>query len=110
MYWFKEVSRAPSRDAVCELMNEYLASISQRVRAVLRLPEHVEDADDVAVLHRELADAASATQDEDLHEVAVVFMRAAARLVEIDTREDDAPGGSSNGSAFRMLGGKERFR
>lgn len=106
MNWHKEIMLARSTGAVCELMNEYLRSVTRPVHRALGLPGSVANSQEVVELHRRLADAATSIDDEDLREVAVVFIRAAARILELEDR-DDGPAESDGPRDLHMLGRAE---
>ena len=106
MNWHKEIMLARSAGAVCELANEYLRSVPRPVHAALGLPGSIANSREIVELHRRLADAATSIDDEDLHEAAVVFMRAAARILELEDRHD-GPVESEGPRNFRMLGRAE---
>jgi hypothetical protein len=85
MNWLKEIAQARDLNAVLEVVNEFIGAMPLYARQSLAMPAAVADAKQVFALHRRLADAASETGGDDgLQEIAVFFVRAAARLMELN--------------------------
>ena len=64
-------------------MNEYLSGMDPGLRTPYGVPSRVRSGEDVFPLHRRLVERSQAApDDEDLQELAVFFLRAAARLGE----------------------------
>lgn len=106
MNWLKEIAQARDSNAVLEIVNEFIVAMPVYARQSLAMPTAVADAKQVFALHRRLADAASETGgDESLQEIAVFFVRAAARLVEFNGNGNGGGHESTNQGAFAVRGG-----
>ena len=109
MNWMREVGQARDVGSVLEVVNEYLGAMADFTRSALAMPEQVTEPKEVFGLHRRLADAASLTPgDEQLQEVAVFIVRAAARLAELNGNGNGRHERISNEGDFRRNGGNGR--
>jgi hypothetical protein len=85
MNWLRELAQCRDARAVLEVVNEFLGAIPTYARQSLSMPTAIADSSQVFALHRRLADAAAeGGGDETLQETAVFFVRAAARLMEMN--------------------------
>lgn len=106
MNWVKELAAAGSRKDTLRIVNEYLAGLDEGLRTPYGVPARVQGAEEVFPLHRRLVERSQASpDDEELQELAVFFLRAAARLTEVDGDDGDGSSGTSgNDGHFSVRG------
>ena len=106
MNWVKELAAAGSQVDVLRIVNEYLSGMDPSLRTPYGVPSRVRSGDEVFPLHRRLVERSQAApDDEDLQELAVFFLRAAARLGEVDgDGGDGGSGASGNDGHFSVRG------